>query len=133
LQARVWLAQLEQNDAGTVDKAPLVVAVHDAVDVWLPVPHVGQALHALIWHAYVTQGGRLQARLWDWQLPHEAADATWPWDDTQDAMAVWVATPQLGQTDHWPIWHEYVTQGGMLQARLWDWQLPHEAAEATWP
>jgi hypothetical protein len=26
--------------------------------------------------------------------------------ETQEAMAVWVATPQLGQADQAPIWHE---------------------------
>ena len=46
-------------------------------------------------------------------------------------MAVWEAVPQLGQADHWEIWQAYVTQGGRLQARVWLWQLPQNAADTA--
>jgi hypothetical protein len=58
----------------------------------------------------------LQAWDWLWQLPqNEPLTAVKPVlatpvlvkpvEATQEAMAVWVATPQLGQALHWPIWH----------------------------
>jgi hypothetical protein len=61
----------------------------------------------------------LQVWVWDWQEPQsEALTAVavpyWVTPltvyvdcevDTQDAMAVAVAVPQLGQADQAPIWH----------------------------
>lgn len=73
----------------------------------------------------------VQARLWDWQLPQEAAGTAWPREDTQDATALSEATPQLGQPLHWPIVHEYVTQGGRLQLRVWLWQVPPQSNRLT--
>jgi hypothetical protein len=54
----------------------------------------------------------LQAWVWLWQLPqNEPLTAVKPVlvrpavEETHEATAVWVATPQLGQPLHWPIWH----------------------------
>jgi hypothetical protein len=49
------------------------------------------------------------------------------------ACAVSVATPQLGQPDQLPIWHEYVTQGARVQLRDCDWQLPQSIELTDWP
>lgn len=78
-------------------------------------PQLGHADHCCIMQPYVTtalltttHGEMAHWRIWVWHPTHrDAATAAMPDapEDTHDADAVSVASPQLGHPLHWLIWH----------------------------
>lgn len=116
LHAYVTHGERLQDSVAVTQPAPQLEAattapledMHCWTCVRVAVPQLGQADHWATAQEYVTHGERAHWRVWVWHPKHRdmsAAALPVALEDTHDADAVSVATPQLGHPLHWLIWH----------------------------
>ena len=141
MQPRVWPWQPAQSPALTTVPT---TDTQDAVRLSVAAtPQVGQPLHWLLWHEYIAGGKKETTRIQARAVPrlketwHGMIMAT---GRPRECLAIrkherpalgvhagrHVAAPRLRE-------NRAPQPKGMVQARLWDWQLPQKASGTAWP